>query len=85
VLVDLFVTHRVPGWLAGLLTTGLVYAVGFGQEALGLLPPWNWWSALPVAVGFAVLWTAVDLLERSEWLARWRTADEPATAATAAV
>jgi hypothetical protein len=78
VLVDLCVTYRVPGWLAGLLTTGIVYAVGFGQEALGLLPPWNWWSAIPVAVGFAVLWTAVDLLERSAWLARWRTAGEPA-------
>jgi hypothetical protein len=77
VLVDVCVTHRVPGWLAGLLTTGIVYAVGFGQESLGLLPPWNWWSALPVAVGFAALWTAVDLLERSAWLARWRTADEP--------
>lgn len=78
VLVDLCVTYRVPGWLAGLLTTGIVYAVGFGQEALGLLPPWNWWSALPVAVGFALLWTVVDLLERSAWLGRWRTAEEPA-------
>jgi hypothetical protein len=77
VLVDLCITHRVPGWLAGLLTTGIVYAVGFGQEALGLLPPWNWWSAVPVAVGFALLWTAVDLLERSAWLDRWRTAEEP--------
>lgn len=74
VLVDLCVTHRVPGWLAGLLTTGIVYAVGFGQEALGLLPPWNWWSALPVAAGFALLWTAVDLIERSAWLDRRRTA-----------
>jgi hypothetical protein len=77
VLVDLFVTYRVPGWLAGLLTTGIVYAVGFAQESLGLLPPWNWWSAIPVAVGFALLWTAVDLLERSVWLDRWRTAVEP--------
>jgi hypothetical protein len=78
VLVDLFVTYRVPGWLAGLLTTGIVYAVGFAQESLELLPPWNWWSAVPVAVGFALLWTAVDLLERSAWLDRWRTAVEPA-------
>lgn len=77
VLVDVCITHRVPGWLAGLLTTGIVYAVGFGQESLGLLPPWNWWSAIPVAVGFALLWTAVDLLERSAWLDRWRTAAEP--------
>ena len=33
VLVDLCVTYRVPGWLAGLLTAGVVYGVGFGQEA----------------------------------------------------
>ena len=45
VVVDLCVTYRVPGWLAGLLTTGVVYGVGFGQDAAGLLPPWNWWSA----------------------------------------
>lgn len=84
VAVDLCVTHRVPGWLAGLLTAGLVYAVGFGQETIGLLPPWDWWSALPVAVGFALLWAAVDLLERSAWLARWRTVDEPAAPSPAA-
>jgi hypothetical protein len=80
VLVDVSITYRVPGWLAGLLTTGIVYAVGFGQEALGLLPPWYWWSAIPVAIGFALLWTAVDLTERSAWLARWRTAEAPAAA-----
>ncbi|GAA3166153.1 hypothetical protein GCM10010531_18410 [Blastococcus jejuensis] len=79
VVVDLCVTYRVPGWLAGLLTTGVVYGVGFAQESVGLLPPWNWWSALPAAVGFALLWAAVDLLERSAWLAHWRTADEPAS------
>jgi hypothetical protein len=80
VMVDLCVTYRVPGWLAGLLTTGVVYGVAVGEEALGLLPPWNWWSALPVAIGFAVLWMAVDLLERSAWLVRWRTVDEPSAA-----
>jgi hypothetical protein len=71
--VDLAVTYRVPGWLAGLLVTGAVYAAGFAQDAVGLLPPWNWWSALPVAVGFAALWAGIDALERSDWLARWRT------------
>jgi len=78
VLVDVAVTYRVPGWAAGPLIAGAVYAVGYGQESLGLLPPWNWWSVLPVAVGFGLLWAAVDLLARSQWLARWRTADEPA-------
>jgi hypothetical protein len=78
VLVDVAVTRRVPGWLAGLVVTGAVYAGAVGQEALGLLPPWNWWSVLPVGIGFAALWTAVDLLARSRWFARWRTAGVPA-------
>jgi hypothetical protein len=77
VLVDLAVTRRVPGWAAGLIVTGAVYAVGAAQEELGLLPPWNWWSVLPVAVVFSLLWAAVDVLSRSAWLARWRTAEEP--------
>ena len=62
VLVDLAVTFSVPGWLAGPVVAGAVYAAGAGQEALNLLPPWNWWSVCPVAVGFALLWAAVDLL-----------------------
>jgi hypothetical protein len=78
VLIDLAVTRRLPGWIAGPLVTGAVYAAAGAQDVLGLLPPWNWWSALPVAVGFGALWTAVDLLERTAWLARWRAADEPA-------
>jgi hypothetical protein len=77
VLVDLAVTFRVPGWAAGLVVAGVVYGAAVGQEALGLLPPWNWWSVLPVAVGFAVLWAGVDLLGRSRWLSQWKAADEP--------
>jgi hypothetical protein len=84
VLVDVAVTRRVPGWLAGLVVTAAVYAVAVAQEALDLLPPWNWWSALPVGVGFAVLWTAVDLVARSDSFARWRTAREPAVEEQAA-
>jgi hypothetical protein len=72
VLVDLAVSFRVPGWAAGPVVTGVVFAAAVGQEALGILPPWNWWAVLPVAVGFGVLWTAVDVLDRSDWLARWR-------------
>jgi hypothetical protein len=78
VLVDLAVTRRVPGWAAGLIVAGTVYGVAVGQAALGLLPPWNWWSVLPVAVGFSLMWAGVDLLARSRWLARWKVADEPA-------
>ncbi|MCA0144104.1 hypothetical protein [Blastococcus sp. LR1] len=84
VLIDVAVTHRVPGWAAGIAVTAAVYGLAFPLEAMGLLPPWNWWSALPVAVGFAVLWALVDLVGRSSWLARWRVADEPAVLAETA-
>jgi hypothetical protein len=77
VAVDLAVTRRLPGWLAGPLVAGAVYAAGAGQEALRLLPPWNWWSAIPVAVGFGVLWTAVDLVACSGWWQRWTAPVEP--------
>ena len=77
-LVDLAVTRRVPGWVAGPLAATAVYGAGFVQEFLGFLPPWNWGSALPVAVGFGLLWVAVDALSRSAWLARWTLTEEPA-------
>ncbi|MCZ2857605.1 hypothetical protein [Blastococcus sp. VKM Ac-2987] len=80
VLIDVAVTRRIPGWAAALVVTAAVYALAFPLDALGLLPPWDWWSVLPVAVGFAVLWGGVDVLERSSWLARWRVADETAAA-----
>jgi hypothetical protein len=78
VLIDLAVTRGIPGWIAGIVVTAAVYGVAFPLEAMGLLPPWNWWSALPVAVGFAALWALVDLVAGSAWLDRWRSADEPA-------
>jgi hypothetical protein len=71
-LVDLAVTARVAGWLAGPVVVGVVYGLALGLDQLDLLPPWNWWSVLPVAVGFAALWVGVDRLARSDWLARWR-------------
>ena len=76
VLVDLAVTRRIPGWAAGVLVTAAVYGAAVGQEAFGLLPPWNWWSVVPVAVGFGLLWAGVDLLARGPWLARWQAPDE---------
>ncbi|CCG02212.1 hypothetical protein [Blastococcus saxobsidens] len=85
VLVDVAVTRRIPGWAAGLVVAAGVYAVAFPLEMLGLLPPWSWWSALPVAVAFAVLWAGVDALAGSAWLARWRAADEPAATPERAV
>jgi hypothetical protein len=80
VLVDVAVTRSVPGWIAGPLVAGLVYAAALLQDQLGLLPPWNWWSALPVAVAFGVLWALVDLGGRSAWLAQWREPVEPGAA-----
>jgi hypothetical protein len=77
VLVDVAVLVRLPGWIAGPVVAGLVYAAGVVQEALDALPPWNWWSAIPVAVGFGVLWTAVDLVARSGWWQRWTAPVEP--------
>jgi hypothetical protein len=80
VLVDLAVTARVPGALAGLLIGAGTYGAGALQEAAGLLPPWNFWSGIPAAAGFAVLWAGVDLLARSRWLAAWREPVEPGAA-----
>jgi hypothetical protein len=77
VLVDVAVTKRIPGWLAGPLVAGLVYVAALLQDQLGLLPPWNWWSALPVAAGFGLLWTLVDVIGRSGRFAAWRRPVEP--------
>ncbi|MGY1814754.1 hypothetical protein [Blastococcus sp. SYSU D00820] len=74
VAVDLAITYRLPGWSAAPATAALVYLSGYGLDAVDLLPPWNfgWWSMAIVLASFTVLWTAVDVLERSAWLARWR-------------
>ena len=77
VLIDLAITFRLPGWSAGPFVAAVVYGAGWLQDQAGLLPPWDWWSALWVVPGFAVLWSAVDLLGRSGWLTRWRTPVEP--------
>ncbi|MGY1616985.1 hypothetical protein ACI797_09600 [Geodermatophilus sp. SYSU D00691] len=77
VAIDLAVTYGLPGWVAGPLVTAAVYGAGAGQSALDLLPPWNWWSLTWVAVGFGVLWTAVDLVAGSTWYARWKQPVEP--------
>ncbi|WP_299960407.1 hypothetical protein [uncultured Modestobacter sp.] len=76
VLIDLAVTRRVPGWLAGPLVAGGVIAAALAQSAVGDIPPWNW-AALPViAVGFAVLWAGLDRVTGTAAFARWQAADE---------
>nr|WP_204332198.1 hypothetical protein [Geodermatophilus sabuli] len=79
VAIDLAVTARVPGWLAGPVVAAVFYGAGAVQDALGLLPPWDWtwWSVLLVGATFTVLWTAVDVLTTSRWLARWQAPVEP--------
>jgi hypothetical protein len=72
VLVDVAVSRRVPGGLAAVIVTAGVYGAGALQEAAGLLPPWNWWSALPAGAVFVALWTGVDVVAGSRWLASWR-------------
>jgi hypothetical protein len=79
-LVDLAVTARVPGRLAALPVTAGVALAALVQSAVAVIPPWNW-AVLPVvAVGFAVLWGAVDRLAASAALARWQVPVEPASA-----
>ena len=78
ILIDVAVTRRIPGWAAGFVVTGAVYAAAVAQDFLAELPPWSWWSAVPVAVGFSLLWAVVDAVGRSRWLVRWQAADEPA-------
>ena len=80
VLVDLAVRLRVPGLVAGPAVAALVYAAAVLQDRLGLLPPWNWASVLPVAVAFGALWALVDVVAGSGWLARWREPVEPGAA-----
>jgi hypothetical protein len=79
VCVDLAVTSRLPGWSAAPATVAAVYAAAWVQDAAGLLPPWNWsWESIVlVLAGVTALWTAVDVVARSRWLAAWREPVEP--------
>ncbi|GAB3348815.1 hypothetical protein [Modestobacter lapidis] len=84
VLVDLAVTGRVPGWLAALGATGGVGFAAWAQDALWVLPPWQW-AAIPlVAIGLAVLWTGLDRLTGTAAFARWQVPEvSPAAPAEA--
>jgi hypothetical protein len=80
VLVDLAVTARVPGWLAALPVTAGVALAAALQSAVAVIPPWSWAAVPVVAVGFALLWAAVDRLTGSARFAGWQTPLEPARA-----
>lgn len=72
VLIDLSVTHRVPGLLAGVLVSAGTYGAAWLVDAVWLIPPWSWWSALPVSVAFGLLWWGVDRLQSSRRLRQWQ-------------
>jgi hypothetical protein len=73
VAVDLAVTHRVPGWLAGPLVAAVTYGAGAALDAVGLLPPWDWRPEVVLATALAatLLWTLLDAVARSRSLAAW--------------
>jgi hypothetical protein len=77
VLIDLAITHRVSALLAGLVVSAATYGAAWVQEAVWVIPPWSWWSALPVSLAFAMLWFGVDRLESSDWLCRRKQPVEP--------
>jgi hypothetical protein len=75
--VDLAVTRRLPGWLAAVPVTAAVVLAALLQEAVAVIPPWQWTVTPLVAVGLAVLWGVVDRVARSAGFARWQAAVEP--------
>jgi hypothetical protein len=75
--VDLAVTRRLPGWLAALPVTAAVVLAALLQDAVAVIPPWQWTVTPLVAVGLAVLWGALDRLARSVSFTRWQAAVEP--------
>jgi hypothetical protein len=73
VAVDVAVTRRLPGRLAGPLVAGVTYLSGALLDAVGLLPPWDWRPGVVLLTGavLTLLWAAVDAVARSAWLAGW--------------
>lgn len=72
ILIDLAVTNRVPGFLAGICVSAGTYCAAWVVDSVWVIPPWSWWSALPVSVAFALLWWALGRLESSAWRLRWQ-------------
>lgn len=77
VLVDCAVTWRVPGWVAGVPVAAAVFLAAFAQEFVAVIPPWEWRAAPFVCLGFALLWTLVDRVARSDRWQRWLVAVDP--------
>ncbi|HEV7728410.1 MAG TPA: hypothetical protein VGO74_15910 [Modestobacter sp.] len=75
--VDLAVTRRVPGWLAAVPVTAAVVLAAVVQDAVAVLPPWQWTVTPLVALGLVLLWSGVDRLVRGAAFARWQAPDEP--------
>jgi hypothetical protein len=75
--VDLAVTRRLPGWLAAVPVTAAVVLAALLQEAVAVIPPWQWAVTPLVAVGLVVLWGTADRLARSAAFTRWQVAVEP--------
>jgi hypothetical protein len=75
VAVDLAVSRRLPGWLAGPLVAAVTYLAGALLAAVGALPPWNWEPevVLLTGAGFTLLWAGLDVVARSRSLTAWRT------------
>lgn len=69
-----------PAWLAGPAVTGSVAAAAMAQAAIDVIPPWY---RPVVAVGLALLWSALDLLTRSPWSVRWQAPAKPGSSAAA--
>jgi len=76
VVVDLAVTARVPGWLAGPVATAAVVLAAWLQDVVAVIPPWNWGAVPFVALGCALLWGALDRLVGSSAFARWQAPGE---------
>lgn len=56
VLIDVAAAFRVPPLAAGFVVSLATYASAWVQQSVWVIPPWSWWSALPVSVAFALLW-----------------------------
>ncbi len=77
VLVDVAVTWRIPGAVAGVPVAAAVFLAAFCQELLAVIPPWEWRAAPFVCLGFALLWAGVDRAARSTWWRRWLAEQQP--------